>query len=57
MAEGYGLRRANDDGDNSNNKNKNGGIGDMLHHLGNGKKIGATFKFSIPVSLSGPLHQ
>ena len=48
------FEERNDDGDNNNNKNKDGGIGDMLRHLGNGKKIGATFKFSIPVSLSGP---
>ena len=48
------FEERNDDGDNSNNKNKNGGIGDMLHHLGNGKKIGATFKFSIPVSVYDP---
>ena len=48
------FEEANDDG---NNKNKDGGIGGMLHHLGNGKKIGATFKFSIPVSLPGPIQQ
>ena len=34
------------DGDNSKNSNKDGGIDGMLHHLGNGKKIGATFKFT-----------
>ena len=31
-----------------------GALAGMLRHLGNGKKIGATFKFSIPVSLSTP---
>jgi signal transduction histidine kinase len=51
------FEERNDDGDNGNNKNKDGGIGGMLRHLGNGKKIGATFKFSIPVSPSGSLHQ
>ena len=58
IVEGHGGRiwfeETNGDGNNSNNSNKDGGIGGMLRHLGNGKKIGATFKFSIPVSLSGP---
>ena len=62
IVEGHGGRiwfeETDDHGNNNhinkNNKNKDGGIGGMLRHLGNGKKIGATFKFSIPVSLSGP---
>ena len=37
--------------------NKDGDIDGMLRQLGHGKKIGATFRFSIPVSLPGPLHQ
>ncbi len=37
-----------------NNKNKDEGIDDISRHLGSGKKIGATFKFVIPVSL--PVH-
>ena len=47
------FEETNGDGNNSNS-NKDGGIGGMLRHLGNGKKMGATFKFSIPVSL--PTH-
>ncbi len=55
------FEETNDDGDNNgngNNKNKDEGIDGILRHLGNDKKIGATFKFSIPVSLSTRhLHQ
>jgi two-component system, OmpR family, sensor histidine kinase VicK len=60
IVEGHGGRiwfEDTDDGSNNhinNSKNKDGGIGGMLRHLGNGKKIGATFKFSIPVSLYDP---
>ncbi len=56
IVEGHGGRiwfeETNDDGNNS--KNRDGDMHDMLPQLGNGKKIGATFKFSIPKSLSGP---
>jgi hypothetical protein len=58
IVEGHGGRiwfeETNGDGNNSNINKDGGGIGGMLRHLGNGKKIGATFKFSIPVSL--PTH-
>ena len=60
IVEGHGGRiwfeETNGDGNNNNNNNNKdgGGIGGMLRHLGNCKKMGTTFKFSIPVSL--PTH-
>ena len=65
IVEGHGGRiwfEEMDDHDSNNhinnsNSNRDGGIGGMLRHLGDGKKIGATFKFSIPVSLPHPLHK
>jgi signal transduction histidine kinase len=42
---------------NNNNKNKDKGINEILHHLGNDKRIGATFKFVIPASMSAHLSE
>jgi signal transduction histidine kinase len=48
----------NNHDDNSNNKNnKDEGINEILHHLGNNKRIGATFKFVIPASMSAHLSE
>jgi len=48
----------NNHDDNSNNKNnKDEGINEILHHLGNDKRIGATFKFVIPASMSAHLSE
>ena len=42
---------------NNNKKNKDEDINEILHHLGNDKRIGATFKFVIPVSMSAHLPE
>jgi signal transduction histidine kinase len=42
---------------NNNKKNKDAGIDGILHHLGSDKRIGSTFKFVIPVSLSAHLPE
>ena len=47
------FEEANNNG--GNNKNKDEGIDEISRHLESGKKIGATFKFVIPVSLRSPM--
>jgi signal transduction histidine kinase len=42
---------------NNNKKNKDEDINEILHHLGNDKRIGATFKFIIPASMSAHLPE
>jgi signal transduction histidine kinase len=50
------FEETNNNGSNyHNNENKDEGIDEILHHLGSDKKIGATFKFRIPFSLSAPM--
>jgi signal transduction histidine kinase len=54
------FEETNNSGNHNNSnskKNKDEGIGEMLHHLGNDKRIGATFKFVIPVSMSAHLPE
>ncbi len=46
-----------DDSSNNNKKNKDEGINEILHHLGNDKRIGAIFKFVIPASMSAHLPE
>jgi signal transduction histidine kinase len=47
----------NHDDNNNNKNNKDEGINEILHHLGNDKRIGATFKFIIPASMSAHLPE